>query len=449
MATVPDHFPIPTADELFDELGRAKFFTKLDLRSGYHQIRMHEADVFKTAFRTHDGHFEFLVMPFGLTNAPSTFQAAMNGIFRPLLRKSVIVFFDDILVFSPTLEDHCSHLADVLSLLHQTHQFFVKLSKCSFCSTTVEYLGHLVSDGKLNADPAKIDAMTAWPVPKSVMQLRGFLGLTGYYRRFVANYAMIAAPLTYLLKKEAFTWSETAEAAFQALKHAMTTAPVLSLPDFDRQFIIETDASDVGIGAVLIQDKHPIAYFSKKLGPRRRVASTYHKELYAIVEAVQKWRQYLLGREFIIRCDQRSLKDLLQQVVQTPDQHFYVRKLMGYKFSIEYKKGSTNKAADALSRREENDEPASSAEPGVQAGGADPAAARILPLPEEAALLAAVAQPIPKVMESLRAETGTLPDMQALVAQISAGAAPAHLAYVDGLVYFHRRVLVSSNSKHK
>ncbi|KAL1555793.1 hypothetical protein AAHA92_11493 [Salvia divinorum] len=286
-ATVPDHFPIPTADELFDELGKAKYFTKLDLRSGYHQLRMHEADIFKTAFRTHEGHFEFLVMPFGLTNAPSTFQAAMNTIFRPLLRQCVIVFFDDILVYSPTLELHGAHLAAVLELL-RSNKFFVKLSKCSFCSLTVEYLGHVISDGQLKADSAKLDTMTAWPTPRTVKQLRGFLGLTGYYRRFVEHYAMVAAPLTDLLKKEAFVWSDGAEAAFATLKRAMTSAPVLRLPDFDLQFCVETDASDVGIGAVLMQNSHPIAFFSKKLGPRRRVASTYHKELYAIVEAVQK-----------------------------------------------------------------------------------------------------------------------------------------------------------------
>ncbi|KAL1564357.1 hypothetical protein AAHA92_06709 [Salvia divinorum] len=228
-ATVPDHFPIPTTDELFDELGAARFFTKLDLRAGYHQIRKHTANIFKTAFRTHDGHFEFLVMPFGLTNAPSTFQAAMNDIFRPLLRKSVIVFFDDILIYNPTMETHAQHLYEVLSIL-ASHSFFVKLSKCIFCSSTVDYLGHFIAGGQLKADPSKIEAMVAWPIPATIKQLRGFLGLTGYYRQFIAGYASIAAPLTALLKKDAFCWTEEAEISFAALKEAITSAPVLRLP---------------------------------------------------------------------------------------------------------------------------------------------------------------------------------------------------------------------------
>ncbi|XP_042065700.1 uncharacterized protein LOC121809231 [Salvia splendens] len=442
LATVPDQFPIPTADELFDELGCAKFFTKLDLRSGYHQIRMHDADIFKTAFRTHDGHFEFLVMPFGLTNAPSTFQAAMNTIFQPLLRRCVIVFFDDILVYSPTLADHCEHLSQVLSLL-SANKFYVKLSKCSFCCPTVEYLGHLIADGTLIADPRKIEAMTAWPLPRNVKQLRGFLGLTGYYRRFVAHYASIASPLTELLKKDAFVWTQAASEAFQALKAAMTSTPVLRLPNFSKTFYVETDASDTGIGAVLIQEGHPIAYFSRKLGPRRRVASTYHKELYAIVEAVQKWRQYLLGREFVIRSDQKSLKELLQQIVQTPDQQLYVRKLMGYNFRIEYKKGALNRAADALSRREDPDRPfqdqAESDELSQVEG--DPSA--------DAACLTAVAHPVPKLLDTLRQETATKSDLVDLTADIQSGKAPAQFTFADGLIYFNRRIVVSQSSKLK
>lgn len=271
---------------------------------------MHEADVYKTAFRTHEGHFEFLVMPFGLTNAPSTFQAAMNDIFRPLLRRFVIVFFDDILIYSPTLPAHVEHLTEVLSIL-QVHQFFIKLSKCSFCCTTVDYLGHMITDGNLKADPAKIEAMVAWPQPRSLKQLRGFLGLTGYYHRFIAGYAIIASPLTDLLKQDSFEWNSAATSSFMALKTAMTSAPGLRLPDFTKTFYVETDASDVGIGAVLLQENHLLAFFSKKLGPRRRITSTYHKELYAIVEAVQKWMQYLLGQEFVIRTDQKSLRELL------------------------------------------------------------------------------------------------------------------------------------------
>ncbi|XP_042003633.1 uncharacterized mitochondrial protein AtMg00860-like [Salvia splendens] len=220
---------------------------------------MCDDDIYKTAFRTHDGHFEFLVMPFGLTNAPSTFQAGMNTLFRPFLRQFVIVFFDDILIYSPTLPSHVRHLNEVLTIL-TTNNFFVKLSKCTFACTTVEYLGHLITDGHLKADPSKIEAMQAWPVPGSTRQLRGFLGLTGYYRRFVKHYASIAGPLTDLLKKDSFKWTPEAESSFVALKEAMSSAPVLRFPDFTRNFYLETDASDFGVGAVLLQDGHPLAF---------------------------------------------------------------------------------------------------------------------------------------------------------------------------------------------
>lgn len=444
-ATVPDHFPIPTSDELFDELGSARFFTKLDLRSGYHQICMHADDVFKTAFRTHDRHFEFMVMPFGLTNAPSTFQSAMNAIFRPLLRVFVIVFFDDILIYSPTLQSHVRHLHEVLTIL-KVNQFFVKMSNCVFCSTTVEYLGHLISEGQLKADPEKIAAMVKWPVPTTVKQLRGFLGLTGYYRRCIANYATIASPLTELLKKDAFAWCPAAETSFGALKAAMTSAPVLRLPDFSKVFCIETDASDFGVGAVLLQDDHPLAYFSKKLGPRRKVSSTYHKELYAIVEAVQKWRQYLLGREFVIRSDQKILKELLQQIIQTPDQQFYARKLMGYKFRIEYKTGASNRGADALSRRDMVPAEVATAEKPTESAELNLVAAE-----EQAdtALLEMVAHPVPDIFEILMKEADVLADLLSIRALIDEGKADANLSFIGGLIYRGRRIYVGEKSAAK
>ncbi|XP_062109432.1 uncharacterized protein LOC133820560 [Humulus lupulus] len=355
--TVKDRFPIPTIDELLDELGAAVIFSKLDLRAGYHQIRMNRSDIHKTAFRTHEGHYEFIVMPFGLTNAPSTFQAAMNQLFRPHLRHFVIVFFYDILIYSNSVQEHVDHLRVVLSLL-QEHQFFVKGSKCKFFQTTIDYLGHLVSAQGVCADPAKISAMVDWPIPKTIKQLRGFLGLTGYYRRFVAHYATIAAPLTEMLKKDCFMWTPAAATAFATLKTEMTNTPVLRLPDFSKEFVIETDASSVGIGGVLMQEGHPVAFFSKKLGPHFAGASAYSREMRAIIEVVTKWRQYLLGRHFTIRTDHKSLKELLTQVIQTPEQQQFLCKLLGFHFSIEYKPGRTNAAADALSRQQAETPPA-------------------------------------------------------------------------------------------
>jgi hypothetical protein len=351
--TIKDRFPIPSIDELLDELYSTNWFSKLDLRSGYHQIRMNPDDVHKTAFRTHQGHYEFLVMPFGLCNAPSSFQATMNLIFEPFLRKFVIVFFDDILVYSKTLEDHLKHLETVFECL-LTNQFFLKQSKCSFATNTIHYLGHVVSSAGVGPDPEKIIAMVDWPTPKTLKQLRGFLGLTGFYRKFIKNYASIAHPLTELLKKDAFHWGPEATAAFEKLKRAMTEAPVLALPDFTVDFIIETDASGLGMGAVLIQHGHPISYFSKKFCPKLINSSTYVRELCAIVSAVKKWRTYLLGRKFLIYTDQRSLRELLTQVIQTPEQQFYLAKLMGYSYEIVYKPGAQNKVADALSRVHES-----------------------------------------------------------------------------------------------
>ena len=238
--TVKDAFPIPVVDELLDELRGAKFFTKLDLRSGYHQVRMRASDIDKTAFRTHDGLYEFLVMPFGLCNAPATFQALMNDVLRPFLRRFVLVFFDDILIYSTSWADHLRHLRAVLTMLQQ-HQLFVKRSKCAFGVSSISYLGHIISEAGAAMDYAKVQAVADWPQPRSARAVRGFLGLVGNYCKFVLDYGTIAAPLTALFKKHGFVWTDDAAAAFQALKAAITSAPVLALPNFQLEFIVECD----------------------------------------------------------------------------------------------------------------------------------------------------------------------------------------------------------------
>lgn len=347
--TVENKFPMPIIEDLLDELNGAKIFSKLDLRSGYHQIRMSTSDIPKTAFRTHLGHYEYQVMPFGLTNAPATFQFLMNQVLAPFLRKFVLVFFDDILIYSKNWEDHKRHIEEVMTALRD-NELVIKLKKCAFGLTSVSYLGHIISQEGVATDPQKVEKIANWPIPRNVTDLRKFLGMTGYYRRFIKGYGVVCRPLHDMLKKEGFQWGEPQTIAFENLKRHMCTSPVLSLPDFSTEFVIEADACGNGIGAVLMQSGKPLAYFSKSLGPKAAAQSIYEKEAMAILEALKKWRHYILGSRLIIKTDQQSLKFMMNQRLVEGIQHKLLLKLMEYDYSIEYKAGKENLVADALSR---------------------------------------------------------------------------------------------------
>ena len=347
--TIKNKYPIPIIGDLLDELFGAQVFSKIDLRSGYHQIRMSEQDIQKTAFTTHMGHFEYLVMPFGLTNAPATFQTLMNNVLAQFLRKFALVFFDDILIYGKSLSEHVTHLRSVLEVL-RANKLFAKLSKCTFAQSEIEYLGHVINQDGVATDPAKISAIQSWPTPKTVTELRSFLDLTGYYRRFIQSYGVICRPLFDALKKNSFIWSASQDLAFTQLKQIMSSPPVLALPDFSQPFVLEADASGNGIGAVLMQQGKSISFMSKTLGPRAAALSTYEKEAMAILEALKKWKHYFASTSLIIKTDQQSLRYIHDQRLVEGIQHKLLVKLLGYNYKVEYKKGKENKVADALSR---------------------------------------------------------------------------------------------------
>jgi hypothetical protein len=257
--TVKYSHPIHRLDDILDELHGSVLFSKIDLRSGYHQIRMKEGDEWKTTFKTKYGLYEWLVMPFGLTNAPSTFMRLMNHVLRAFIGKFVVVYFDDILVYSKSLNEHVGHLKAVFDCL-RLEKLYANLAKCTFCSSSTIFLGFVVSKDGLKVDDSKIKAIQEWPQPTTPTMVRSFLGLAGFYRRFVRDFSIIAAPLHELTKKNAdFKWKLQHENAFATLKDRLCNAPLLQLPDFAKTFEIECDASGHGIGGMLLQDRKPIA----------------------------------------------------------------------------------------------------------------------------------------------------------------------------------------------
>ncbi|KAJ9541339.1 hypothetical protein OSB04_027845 [Centaurea solstitialis] len=348
--TIKYRFPIPRFDDLLDHLHGVKVFSKIDLRSGYHQIRMRPGDEWKTAFKTRDGLYEWMVMPFGLSNAPSTFMRLMNHIFKPLIGRCVVVYFDDILVFSTDVETHLSHLRDVFMILRE-QKLYANETKCHFLTKEIIFLGYLVSGDGIRMDDSKVSAITSWPSPQSLHEIRSFHGLASFYRRFIRNFSTIVAPITECLKSSKFTWSSAAQHSFDTLKTAVTNAPVLALPNFENVFQVECDASGVGIGGVLGQQQRPIAFFSEKLSDSRRRYSTYDKEFYAIVRCLEYWRHYLLPGEFILYSDHQALKFIQGQAKLNPRHAKWVETLQDFTFVIRHKAGTANSVADALSRR--------------------------------------------------------------------------------------------------
>lgn len=352
--TVKDKYPLPRISDLLDRLQGAKIFSKLDLRSGYHQIRINEEDVQKTAFGTRYGQYEFMVLPFGLSNAPSAFMRLMNEVLDPLLDICVIVFIDDILVFSKNRKQHVIDLRRVLELLRK-HQLFAKLSKCSFFQSEIEFLGHIISANGIKVDPSKVKAVNDWPAPKTPSELKSFLGLAAFYQKFVRNFSDICIPLTALLKKSVkFIWTDEQQRSFDMLKRALTSAPTLIIPDLNRSFVIHSDASGFAIGAVLQQDHghglQPVAFTSRKMKPAEINYPVHEKELLAVIHAVKYWKMYIAGKPVKVFTDHHSLQYFKTQTTFSGRQARWLETILELDVDIVWKKGVDNLVADALSR---------------------------------------------------------------------------------------------------
>ncbi|XP_068508006.1 uncharacterized protein tctn1 isoform X2 [Syngnathus scovelli] len=356
--TIKNRYPLPLMSTVFDQLQQARVFTKLDLRNAYHLVRIREGDEWKTGFNTHRGHFEYRVMPFGLTNAPAVFQAMINDVLRDCLDRFVYVYLDDILIYSPDLKTHRVHVETVLQRLLE-HQLYVKAEKSEFHKSTVSFLGFIVAPGKVEMDPAKVSAVTEWPTPDSRKKVQQFLGFANFYRRFIKGFSATAAPLHALTSpKVPFRWSAEAEAAFQELKNRFSTAPILTLPDPSRQFVVEVDASNQGVGAILSQRAksdnklHPCAFLSRRLTPAEQNYDVGDRELLAVKLALEEWRHWLEGAQqpFLVWTDHKNLEYIKSAKRLNSRQARWSLFFNRFNFTLSYRPGTKNTKPDALSR---------------------------------------------------------------------------------------------------
>jgi hypothetical protein len=290
--TIKNKYPLPRIDDLFDQLKNAKIFSKIDLKSGYHKVRIKDEDINKTSFRTRYRHYEFRVVSFGLSNAPHVFMCLMDGVFREYLDKFVIVFLDDILIYSKSEEEHEKHLKMVLQVLRE-HQLYAKLSKCSFYQNQIHYLGHIIFEEGITMDLENIEAIRGWSAPKNVTEVGSFMGLAGYYKRFIAGFSKIAHPITSLQKKGVkFQWMVDCEKSFHHLKQLLTNDPILRIDDPNEDFMVCIDACKEGLGGVLSQNGYIVCYESRKLKKNKRNYATHDLEWETIVHGLKKWRKY-------------------------------------------------------------------------------------------------------------------------------------------------------------
>ncbi|KAL4088776.1 hypothetical protein QTP88_023860 [Uroleucon formosanum] len=352
--SVGDAYPLPNIIDILDQLGKSKYYTTLDLAQGYHQVRMHPEHTEKTAFSTDRGHFEFLRVPFGLKGAPATFQRLMNAVLAGLTGLKAFVYLDDIIIYALSIADHSEKLKAVFERL-RTFNLKLQPSKCAFMRKEVNYLGHVITDQGVKPNPQKIKCVTEFPIPTNEKEVKSFLGLSGYYRRFVPGYGRIAKPLTALLKKDViFKWTDLCQEAFDELKKILTTEPLLQYPDFTRTFNLTCDASNYAIGCVLSQGPigtdPPIAYASRTLNRAELNYNTTEKELCAIIWGVKQFRPYLFGQKFNIVTDHRALNWLFN--IKDPGSRLtrWRLKLAEYEYEIHFKPGASNTNADALSR---------------------------------------------------------------------------------------------------